>query len=119
MGDLVQAEFGDSYGNMSLVYSQETTPLGTGGALRLAAPLIQSDMVLVMNGDSFCDVDMEGLKAWHYEHNADGSMVLVRVPDAREFGCEQRKMAMRCIVILILILIAATEVSGGADAQRC
>ena len=86
MGDQVQAEFGDSYGDISLVYSQETALLGTGGALRLAGPLIQSDMALVMNGDSFCDVDMEDLKAWHHEHNADLSMVLVRVPDVREFG---------------------------------
>ena len=31
--------------------------MGTGGALRLALPMLDSDSVVVMNGDSFCEVD--------------------------------------------------------------
>ena len=39
---------------MDLSYSRETSPLATAGALRVALPLIGSDCVLVMNGNSFC-----------------------------------------------------------------
>ena len=54
MGEQVRSAFGDSYGGMCLSYSQESSPLGTAGALRLALPLFKSSSVLVMNGDSFC-----------------------------------------------------------------
>ena len=36
----------------------EDVPLGTGGALRLALPLIKSDTVMVMNGDSYVNADL-------------------------------------------------------------
>src|SRR5437899_2628493 len=50
----VKEVFGDGYGPLRIVYSEETVPLGTAGALRLALPLLQSETILVMNGDSFC-----------------------------------------------------------------
>src|SRR5690349_11866919 len=51
--DLVAAAFGTKYRNLTLDYSEETEPLGTGGALRLAIDRARSQTVLAMNGDSF------------------------------------------------------------------
>ena len=45
------------------LFSQEQEPLGTGGALKLASPSLKSEHALVLNGDSFCDVDMKALVA--------------------------------------------------------
>ena len=42
---------------ISIAYSRESQPLGTAGALRKALPLIRGNDVLVLNGDSFVDVD--------------------------------------------------------------
>ncbi len=50
----VEAVFGRSYAGLRLAYSCEPAPLGTAGAVRLALPMLESDPVLVMNGDSFC-----------------------------------------------------------------
>src|SRR5690349_21298843 len=36
------------------LFSEETAPLGTGGAVKNAAEFIRSDPFLVMNGDSMC-----------------------------------------------------------------
>ena len=36
LGDQIRTVFGDTYEEIDLVYSHETEPLGTGGALRLA-----------------------------------------------------------------------------------
>jgi UTP-glucose-1-phosphate uridylyltransferase len=44
---------------MEIVPIVELRPLGTTGALRLAAPLLRSDPVLVMNGDTLVDVDLK------------------------------------------------------------
>lgn len=86
MADMVSEALGNSYRGMNLTYSREGTPLGTGGALRLALPLIASDPVLAMNGDSFCDADL-GL--FFRKHNASGaraSLVLTQVAEVSRYG---------------------------------
>ena len=55
----------------------ESFPLGTGGALRNAADLVESDSVLIMNGDSYTDADLSKLVASHRQANADASVVVV------------------------------------------
>ncbi len=86
LGENVCTEFGESYGNLHLQYSRESSPLGTGGGLRLALPLFESDFVLVMNGDSYCDVDLSAFWAWHYDRHGSASMVLAEVPDTARYG---------------------------------
>lgn len=86
LGDRVQATFGDSYDGIRLLYSRESAPLGTAGALRLALPLFKSDSVLVMNGDSFCQVDLNRLWRRHRARRAKVTLVLVRVTDAKAYG---------------------------------
>ena len=86
LGEQVRAAFGDSYGTLRLAYSRELSPLGTAGALRLALPLLHSESVLVMNGDSFCDVDLGAFFSWHDTQRANGSLVLVRKSDTTRSG---------------------------------
>jgi NDP-sugar pyrophosphorylase family protein len=59
------------------VMSLEERPLGTGGAVRQALPLLRSDPFFVMNGDSFCDVDYEALYRFHLQKRAALSIVVV------------------------------------------
>ena len=56
--DVIQSHFGERAFGLHLAYSVESSPLGTGGALRNAADLIESDSVLIMNGDSYTDADL-------------------------------------------------------------
>lgn len=86
MAELVRDTFGESYRDMNLHYSQEDSPLGTGGALRLALPLISSDPVLVMNGDSFCDADLAQFARRHRAVAAQSSLALVQVEDVARYG---------------------------------
>src|SRR5262245_29284658 len=51
----VEETFGSRYGDLALTYSREETPLGTGGALRLAVPRMDAERFLVLNGDSYID----------------------------------------------------------------
>ena len=43
---------------VEIVFSEEPEPLGTAGALRLALPCLRSSHVLVLNGDSYTDIDL-------------------------------------------------------------
>jgi|DewCreStandDraft_4_1066084.scaffolds.fasta_scaffold65607_2 NDP-sugar pyrophosphorylase family protein len=77
---------GHLYGELTLWYSIEEKPLGTGGALRKALPFFQSDPVLVLNGDSFCDVNLRSFLTQHLNAGATASLVLTRVENASRFG---------------------------------
>ncbi len=86
LGEQVEAEFGPAYRSLRLIYSQETTPLGTAGALRLALPFFKSDTVLALNGDSFCEADLAAFHAWHSAHAAIATLFLTYVPDTARYG---------------------------------
>jgi len=60
---VIVSHFGSSYRTLQLSYCAEESPLGTGGALRLALPLCQSDPVFVLNGDTFVDLECDALAA--------------------------------------------------------
>jgi NDP-sugar pyrophosphorylase family protein len=86
MGEKVEAAFGRGFRGMELVYSRESEPLGTGGALRFAAPHFRADHVLVMNGDSYVAADLPAFVSWHRAHRADVSILLAEVPDPGRYG---------------------------------
>ncbi len=80
--DMIRAHFGENALGLSLAYSIEEFPLGTGGALRNAADLIESDSALVVNGDSYADADLSQFVRRHEESNADVALVTIP-PDGR------------------------------------
>jgi NDP-sugar pyrophosphorylase family protein len=82
----VRAAFGTAYGGRPLRYAEESSPLGTAGALRALRPDLDTDPVLVLNGDSCCDVDLAELWRWHATRGANATLCLVHVPDTRRFG---------------------------------
>jgi len=90
LGEQIQDSFGTfyntTYGTMQISYSLETQLLGTGGALGLALPLVRSSRVLVMNGDSFCEADLEDFSQFHHQKSAIASIVLTQVPDTARYG---------------------------------
>lgn len=86
LAKLINNVLGERYRNIELLYSHESMPLGTGGALRLALPLFNSDPVLVMNGDSFCDADLSLFEEQHHKAGAKASLVLAQVADVNRYG---------------------------------
>lgn len=86
LAEAIWRTFGDSYKSLTLEYSKEMQPLGTGGALRQALPYCLSDPILVLNGDSFIDADLAGYLEWFYENALEAAMLLTMVPDASRFG---------------------------------
>ena len=86
LGEIIKAAFGYEYKGAVIKYSQEMHPLGTGGALRNAFDLIVSDSVLVMNGDSYCDIDLSSFLAWSFNRKYDATLVLTQVEDISRYG---------------------------------
>lgn len=81
--------FGDgSKWGMKIKYAVEEKPLGTGGAIRNAAQLLESDeSVVVLNGDVLSSHNVAEQIRQHEAHDADVTLHLTQVEDARAFGC--------------------------------
>ncbi|MCF6178568.1 MAG: NTP transferase domain-containing protein [Geopsychrobacter sp.] len=86
--EVVQALFPtDSFfdGKLKLEVIVETEPLGTGGALRHVAPLLQ-DRFLLLNGDSYFNFDLNGFLEDGQRQSAECFMALRRVEDGTRYG---------------------------------
>ena len=71
---------------LPIAFSIETSPLGTGGALINALPEATGETVLVVNGDSYVDLDLAEMVAFHTANYADATLAAVQVEDARASG---------------------------------
>ena len=85
MKDQIKDHFKDR-DDLSLIFSEEDEPLGTGGALKKAEPLLQSETFIVMNGDSICDINFYDFYQFHKNKDALLSMALVRTKETQDFG---------------------------------
>lgn len=84
----IHREFGDGRKwDVTINYSEETRPLGTAGAIKLAERFLsQSPNFVVMNGDSFLELELRRLIRFHRERAGLVTIAVRRVPDAARYG---------------------------------
>ena len=82
--DAVKDTLGESFRSLELAYSVESAPMGTAGAIRLALGASSSSRILVMNGDSFIDVDLNAFLSW--SAGRASSILLTKVEDSSRYG---------------------------------
>ena len=99
MADKIIGHFGSRYGSMELTYVVEDTPLGTGGAVRLAMEQCSQDHVFVFNGDTYLDLDVAAVES-QWQARRKPIIVGRIVPDRERYGS---------------LLTAANEVTGFAE----
>ena len=84
--------FGDgSKWGMKLLYAIEDQPLGTGGAIRNAAAIVDfadsNEEFVIFNGDVLSGHNIAAQLDFHRRNQADATLHLIEVADARAFGC--------------------------------
>ena len=89
MADTVEETVGVLYKSLHVDYSKEKTPLGTGGALKLAGQTIDTEYCLVINGDSYTEFDLISLFMAHKQKNANITILVKAVDDSTRFGTIQ------------------------------
>ena len=72
--------------DLDLSYSEEHTPLGTGGALRLASQGLDEPF-FALNGDTLFLVDLARLYNAHRDWGALATIALLPVEESHERGC--------------------------------
>lgn len=84
--EIIQQHFGASYAGMSIRYSIESEPLGTGGALRQAFEEAGLERALALNGDTYCTADLAALSWAHAQAARQATLTLVPMSDAGRYG---------------------------------
>jgi NDP-sugar pyrophosphorylase family protein len=75
-----------SHLGLSVRYSWEQPLLGSAGGPRKALPLLDSDVFLIVNGDTLCDVDLDALVADHEKTGADVTLAVVPNPAPHHYN---------------------------------
>lgn len=90
LAEAVEEFIGKSHRGMVVDYCREDSPLGTGGAIKKALAMCREDCVLALNGDSYFNVDLFEMKAFH---EASGCPLTLA---AKEVECAERSGFLTC-----------------------
>lgn len=87
MGEQIEAYFqsGEAYG-LSISYSYEDSPLGTGGAIRNALSKVSGENVLVLNADTYFHTDYESLLREQLKNKAAMTIASRKIEDISRYG---------------------------------
>ncbi|MBX9742868.1 MAG: NTP transferase domain-containing protein [Chthoniobacterales bacterium] len=77
---------GEGYKNITIKYSIEAEPLGTGGALTQALTMTSQENIFVFNGDTLFKGNLKMLQEIHREATVPLSLMLRYVEDTARYG---------------------------------
>lgn len=83
MGQFIYDYYRNSKYAKYIFYSEEQIPLGTGGAVKKAEKLIKSENFLVVNGDSYCRIDLQKFITFHRSLSGRLVSMVLSVRDVR------------------------------------
>lgn len=86
LGKSIEDYFKDRYRSIDIEYALEKEPLGTGGAIRLAAKKVTTPYFIVLNGDTMFRIDLQRFFEDHVEKLAEITIALRKVEDASRYG---------------------------------
>ncbi len=84
--EVIEDYFGNNFQDIPIVYSIETEPLGTGGAIKKAMTFVNTDNALVLNGDTFFGINHSDLFAFHLQQNSIFTMALKPMETPTRYG---------------------------------
>jgi NDP-sugar pyrophosphorylase family protein len=85
LSEAVKDYYSDWTGHVQISFSEEITPLGTGGATILALATIKSPYVLVCNGDTNISIPLDEMEKVT-QTGLSGCVLLTRASDVSRFG---------------------------------
>lgn len=84
--EIIEEYFGSRFHNIEIIYSLEEKPLGTGGAIKLALEKIEKQNIVIINGDTFFNVELKEMYREHIENNLDITIALKPLTNFDRYG---------------------------------
>lgn len=89
--EVIFSFFGTQYKTIQIQYAQEQEPLGTGGGIQFALQKCLDENVVVLNGDTFFDVDLQELENQHIKAQSEFSIAAKKMYHFNRYGIIQTK----------------------------
>jgi D-glycero-alpha-D-manno-heptose 1-phosphate guanylyltransferase len=86
MHEAIEDYIANEHPNLNAKFSVEAEPLGTGGAIYLAAQLCAEEDVLIVNGDTLFEADLQRLYNYHLQSKAHCSLALKPMENFDRYG---------------------------------
>ncbi|MBI5741898.1 MAG: NTP transferase domain-containing protein [Nitrospirae bacterium] len=84
--DSIEEYYRGRNGSRKILLSRENEPSGTAGAIKIAERLIESGTFLVMNGDSFCKLNLKEFCGFHFGNSGLASIALAPARKDPDYG---------------------------------
>jgi len=78
--------FGHEFKGLQIAYAEEDKPLGTGGAIMHALKYCDSNDVLIFNGDTYLDLDLNAFTSIHISNDSGMSLALKEISHPDRYG---------------------------------
>ena len=85
-GEVIKEYFGNHFKGIDIEYAVEETPLGTGGGILNATSSCTDAPILVLNGDTFFDVQLDAFDEFYEKSEADLAFALKPMNDFDRYG---------------------------------
>lgn len=86
---MIERRYGANIFGLNISYSVENTPLGTGGAVRTAMAYARTEHVLVLNGDTYCSLDLKAFSTLAQNSMKPVHLALTYLTKADRYGLVQ------------------------------
>jgi D-glycero-alpha-D-manno-heptose 1-phosphate guanylyltransferase len=86
LAEKIRDYYHHDFEGLQIIYAIENAPLGTGGGIRLGLEKCDEAEALVLNGDSFFDVDLYSFSKQHERLGSQFSLALRAVKDTARYG---------------------------------
>ena len=93
--EMIEDYYGIEFEGVPIIYSEESSPLLTGGAIKQASKLISAPCFFVLNGDTYNELDYRKLLREHISSGSDISISLKHVQDTSRYGSVKIKENFR------------------------
>lgn len=84
--ECIEEYFGEEYKGIRITYSNEDTPLGTGGAIKKAMSYCNEADIFILNGDTYFCVNLNEMKVFHENHNSKLTISVKALSDFDRYG---------------------------------
>ena len=86
MKEKIEEYFKNQYKSIEISYSEEDVPLGTGGAIKKALFQCKEENIFIINGDTFYNVDLEGMEKFHIENKSSLTIAVKEMKNFDRYG---------------------------------
>lgn len=84
--ETIKKYFGLEYKDLDIEYAIENEPLGTGGAIMKAIELVNGESSIILNGDTFFDVDLKKIAEFHSKQDSNVTIAVKSMHSFDRYG---------------------------------